>query len=229
MSDPAGFEEIRSGGPSSSSPQRPVTRTRTGTTTSDSPEAPWRQRSSIRIRRLPSQQSIANRGSDERPRSGSGRPASGSGSRDFAPGAANLTVPPLSRPRAGSDARNRLRHETRDLNVEVEGRRRSSSDSTRSWNQTHDNTGAPRRMESYMPNVAEETGRPSMDLGVRPTLAVPAETPGRVGYGRRLSNAMRYPFPSFRPNDFPADEEPPPTREEQYEEDLVDVLDTIGT
>lgn len=82
-----------------------------------------------------------------------------------------------------------------------------------------------------MPNVAEETGRPSIDMLARPslgpTLAVPqSDTEGTStpGLGRRLSNAMR--FPSFRPSTMAEDQ--PPSKEEQYEEDLVDVLDTIG-
>lgn len=82
-----------------------------------------------------------------------------------------------------------------------------------------------------MPNVAEETGRPSIDMLARPslgpTLAVPqSDTEGTStpGLGRRLSNAMR--FPSFRPSSMSEDQ--PPSKEEQYEEDLVDVLDTIG-
>ena len=122
--------------------------------------------------------------------------------------------------------------------MESEGnRRRSSSDPLRTWNATHDGTGAPRRGDSYMPEVTEERpsfadyDRPELDTSQnynRPhpdTLTVPA-TENRT-LGRRISNGLLR-FPSFRPNSTatPVEE---PSQEEQYEDDLVDVLDTLGT
>src|SRR4051812_1129849 len=150
MSNPSESPNSRPGDPSStpnSPPRTTGTRPQSGAPPSaeeNLADAPWR-RSSIRIRRLPSQQSILRTTTrdgyfDNRPGSGSGRPVSGSGSgsesRDFG---ANLTVPGSgnlsTRPRAGSTGRNRLRHETRDLNEVIEGnRRRSNSDPQRSWN-----------------------------------------------------------------------------------------------
>lgn len=79
-----------------------------------------------------------------------------------------------------------------------------------------------------MPDLAEE---PSRHLGAetppRPTLGVPADTETGRGFGRRLSNATgMLKFPSFRPSTpVPSDY---PTEEEQYQEDIVDVLDTCG-
>ena len=88
-----------------------------------------------------------------------------------------------------------------------------------------------------MPEVTEE--RPSFADYDRPelessqnynrphpdTLTVPA-TENRT-LGRRISNGLLR-FPSFRPNSTatPVEE---PSQEEQYEDDLVDVLDTLGT
>lgn len=123
-----------------------------------------------------------------------------------------------------------MRHESRDVNEDVitGNRRRSSSDPLRTFNATHDSLGVPRRKplpETYMPDVPEEPSRtPPGEASQRPTLGVPVET-GGGGYGRRLSNAMGMSrFPSFRPSSSIVE----PTEEEQYEEDLVDVLDTVG-
>lgn len=181
-------------------------------------------------------------------------------SRDFAEGAP-------SRQRAGSIGQGnaRLRHESRNVGEEVGlggGRRRSSSDPLRSWNQNqfYDSLGVPiprRKPVSgqghYMPDVAEETGRPSISDALdrpdaaalqRSTLAVPSieedsaseGQPSGRGFGRRLSAAgSMLRFPSFRPGSTASPPpEPPrsPTREEQaeqqYQDDMVDILDTVG-
>lgn len=242
MSDPPVPPELRIDDLSSSSspPRTPGSRPRPVTRSSvEDFNAPW-QRSSIRIRRLPSQQTVASSrpistAEEGRVSSGSGRPVSASGSiaRDFA---ANLDVPgagsSVTRPRAGSVGGDRLRYEPRNVDDEIQGnRRRSSSDPLRTWNTTHDSSGMPRRKplpSSYMPNVAEEPSRfPIVETPQRPTLGVSADTTSPAGIGRRLSNATgMLKFPSFRPSSFvPPD---PPTQSEQYEEDLVDVLDTVG-
>ena len=105
-------------------------------------------------------------------------------------------------------------------------RRRRSSDPVRAFNVGLD---APRRKplpETQMPNVPEEPARTSPveleGIPQRPTLGVPSDT--RDGLGRRLSTAMGMSrFPSFRAPTVD------PTEDEQYEEDLADVLDTVGT
>lgn len=86
-----------------------------------------------------------------------------------------------------------------------------------------------------MPDVVEEIGRGSMAIA-RPTLGVPGgedvasegQNSGSVGrgFGRRLSVAGMLRFPSFRPSS--ADEEELKTQEEQYEDDMADILDTVG-
>jgi hypothetical protein len=111
-------------------------------------------------------------------------------------------------------------------------RRRSSSDPNRAWNQTHDATGALRASDniSRLPEVTEgvATQEPSSQ-----NLAVPGgETGGMMGMGRRLSAAsslMR--FPSFRPSSVDNEKEKftePDEQQNQYNTDLIDLLDTVG-
>lgn len=101
-----------------------------------------------------------------------------------------------------------------------------------------------------MPDVAEETGGPSIPSDalqrpdpaqLRPRLAVPSADDDDAslsqvstrGFGRRLSVAgSMLRFPSFRTGVGAPSSLEAPTREEQYEQqyqdDMVDILDTVG-
>ena len=54
------------------------------------------------------------------------------------------------------------------------------------------------------------------------------ENSGYFGIGRRLSNAAGQTYSRFFPTLNTVNSAPPGSREEQFESDMVDVLDTIG-
>jgi hypothetical protein len=223
-------------------------------------DEPWR-RPSIRIRRLPSNQSV------QRARAASiataGRPQAGSNSEYrgvrhlsvlAGPGAApptpgtdeHLTVEAPSssttRARSGSGSNRQLRHENRTLGVDNDGgRRRSSSDPPHTqWESlpgAHPPMPRSGQRDSYMPPLEEGTA--TTNLPQRPpNLVVPPESlgdadqnqenAGYFGIGRRLSNAARQTSSRFFPTLSTVNTVPGDLREEQYESDMVDVLDTLG-
>jgi hypothetical protein len=129
-----------------------------------------------------------------------------------------------------------LRHDIRDLNAEVEGnRRRSSSDPQRlSWS-IHD---GQRRGSSYMPERSEGiisgSGSGSADpqnlkvpsqqytIPPKPLSGQDAPLGKRPSIASMAGSMMR--FPTFRNSDALADAE----EQAQYDEQMVDVLDTLG-
>jgi len=190
----------------------------------------WQQ-PSIRIRRNPSAQVVPQRpraGSigDSRPlSSGQGTAQNASIPRKPLRGSASAEFENVRSARESGIGPSRLRHETRQLETVTEGnRRRSSSDPTRSWNATHDGTGAARN-SAYLPEIIESQ-----------PLEEPEPEDTRGPMARRMSAAsglLR--FPSFRPSvrgsSPPAPEADGIERtdqEAQYDTDLIDILDTVG-
>jgi hypothetical protein len=232
--------------PTQTSPRSNVNRPRSQASSEPAVEdAPW-SRPSIRIRRLPSNQTI------QRARAASIATGAGSEYRGVqrlnvaagpaaappSPGTGGLLTADgpsssMTRPRSGSGSNRYLRHENRSVDHDG-GRRRSSSDPPQMhWESlpgAHERGG---HREAYMPAVEEGTA--TTDTPTRPPNAVlqpptADETPDNGGYfgmGRRMSNAARATSSRF----FPALSTAPTaadTQEEQYEADMVDVLDTLG-
>jgi hypothetical protein len=233
-------------------------RPRSSAASDNADDEPWR-RPSIRIRRLPSNQSVQRARAASTAGAGVGRPRSGSnveyrGVRHLSvaagPGAApptpgtdgHLTVEApsssMTRPRSGSGSNRRnLRHENRSLAVPESdgGRRRSSSDPPQMHWEALPGARGSQRNSAYMPPLEEGTATttpqrpanlvaPSEDLGDVDQDA----DPGYFGIGRRLSNGAGQTYTRFFPTMSTFATHPEDAQEEQYESDMVDVLDTLG-
>ena len=227
-------------------------------------DEPWR-RPSIRIRRLPSNQtvqrtraaSIATAVPREPQRTGSNveyrgvrhlSVAAGPGADPPTPGSdGHLTVEPPSssatRPRSGSGSIRHLRHENRSLDSPVPGvdggRRRSSSDPPQMHWETLPGARGSQRISAYMPPLEEGTATSTQAQAPASQVLSPgsqnvgevdqsSDHPGYFGVGRRLSNAAGQTYSRFFPTLNTVDSQQADSQEEQYESDIVDVLDTIG-
>lgn len=238
-----------------SSPSRSNTRPRS-TASSEAPEdAPWR-RPSIRIRRQPSNPTVqraraASIAAGARSRAGSTVEYRGVQHLTVpaGPGAAPpplgtdgfLTVETLSRARSGSGGNQMLRHEERNLADVREGgggRRRSSSDPPQMHWESLPGASGGQRDSGYMPPLEEDTATgpapqrpPNAVLPQGNNLGDVDHNPDNGGYfgiGRRLSNAAGQTYSRFFPTLNMVNTEQMDPEEEQYEADMVNVLDTIG-
>jgi len=181
---------------------------------------PWRNQSTIRIRRESASQGSPRAAANARPG------ISNIQNQRLRPSA---SAEPVERPRTGSVAGTRLKHETNlDVPEGRGGRRRSSSDPNRAWNETHDTAGAlvPGSAFSPMPEVTEgvATETPAQSL------EVPETTTGSRRRSRTGGNLLR--FPSFRSSSAEKEKEKAAelddSEQNQYNADLIDLLDTVG-
>lgn len=186
-----------------------------------------RRRPSIRLRRPPSYQTIV-RGS---PGAGERRPSSGQGPIAQPSSASELrrlsaSGAPITRPRAGTTAQPTIYERPSMDGGEAEGnRRRSSSDPLR-LNRAA-TAGAGQRNAPYMPEVQEDGIFTGAGRTMPQNLTVPAENNAIRKRGSVASIAgslLR--FPAFNNSSSTSiDQEDP----EQFNEQLIDVLDTVGT
>lgn len=214
-------------------------------------DASW-QRSSIRIRRLPSNNAITR--ARAATVTGGGRPrastvAEGGGGGQSPSPATGLGLPPAlrnsggyfteeapssstTRPRSGSGNNNSgRRDDTQDAATDG-GRRRSSSDPTRSHLGALDGTHATGlRNAPTLPPVLENAA--ATNTPTRPPLSVlpsdPAakdEEQGGGYFGRRLSSAWQT-STRFLPT-LKSSKTTQVTPEDAYETEMVNILDTIG-
>jgi hypothetical protein len=184
-----------------------------------------RRRPSIRLRRPPSYQTIVRRPSSalERPPSGQGPIAQPSSASDIRRLSASAV--PLARPRAGTSSHAVIYERPSMDGGEVEGnRRRSSSDPLRLNRPSI--AGGSQRNPPYMPGVREDGILTEAEGTMPQNLAVPVES-NRV---RKRSSVTSIAgsllrFPTWNNSSTSVDVEDP----EQYNEQLVDLLDTVGT
>ena len=220
-------------------------------------DEPWR-RPSIRIRRLASGPSVQRARASSvttagRPRAGSNveyrgvrhlSVAAGPGAAPPTPGTdgyLTVEVPPAARMRSGSGSNRYLRHENRTLGDVPEshrgGRRRSSSDPPHMQWEALPGTRGGQRGSGPMPPLEEGTStsnvpqRPPNRVLPPENLREGDQNPDNSGYfgiGRRLSNAAGQTYSRFFPTLNTISTAPSEVQEDQYESDMVDVLDTLG-
>lgn len=217
----------REDGPSSP-PSTPLqasrSRPRASTLTSPATPEDRRRRPSIRLRRPPSFQSVVRGAGNtaEIPSSGHGGIAQHSSANELRRLSSSGT--PITRPRAGTSSHAVIYERPSMDGAEVEGnRRRSSSDPLRFGQPAAAATN--QRTTPYMPEVQEDGVFPGAGDNFPQNLAVPVDSnPARRRPRVSSIAGSLLRFPSFNNSSASVNVVDP----EQFDEELVDILDTLG-